>query len=55
MTFTLEVIAVRAFRSLAMAAWAAAVLAAAPAPAQAPHSQQHSFGDAAQWAQVFDD
>lgn len=32
-----------------------AALTAAPAVAQTPHTHQHSFGDAAKWAQVFDD
>lgn len=30
-------------------------LVAAPAMAQAPHTHQHSFGNAAKWAKVFDD
>ena len=30
-------------------------LVAGPALAQAPHTHQHSFGDAEKWAQVFDD
>jgi predicted methyltransferase len=30
-------------------------LHAAPAAAQSPHTHNHSFGDAQQWAQVFDD
>ena len=34
--------------------WIAASFAA-PAAAQAPHTHQHSFGDAQQWARVFDD
>jgi len=34
---------------------AAALLAAASASAQAPHTHQHSFGDAEKWAHVFDD
>jgi predicted methyltransferase len=32
-----------------------AMLAAASAAAQAPHTHQHSFGDAEKWAHVFDD
>lgn len=32
-----------------------AVLLLPPAAAQTPHTQQHSFGDAAKWAQIFDD
>ncbi|HVJ23151.1 MAG TPA: class I SAM-dependent methyltransferase [Burkholderiales bacterium] len=31
------------------------LLAAASAAAQAPHTHQHSFGDAEKWAHVFDD
>ena len=31
------------------------LFAALPASAQSPHTHQHSFGDAAKWAQVFDD
>ena len=34
---------------------AAALLAAASAAAQAPHTHRHSFGDAEKWAHVFDD
>lgn len=34
---------------------ACAVLLAVPAAAQAPHTHQHSFGDAEKWAKVFDD
>ena len=34
--------------------WIAASFAA-PVAAQAPHTHQHSFGDAQQWARVFDD
>ena len=30
-------------------------LVAAPAMAQSPHTHQHSFGNAAKWAKVFDD
>jgi predicted methyltransferase len=30
-------------------------LLAGPSAAQSPHTQQHSFGDAEKWAQVFDD
>ncbi len=37
-----------------VALWMAAGFAA-PAAAQAPHTHQHSFGDAQQWARVFDD
>lgn len=33
----------------------ALVFTIAPAAAQTPHTHQHSFGDAAKWAQVFDD
>ena len=33
----------------------ALVFTIAPAAAQSPHTHQHSFGDAAKWAQVFDD
>ncbi len=37
-------------------AWLTAlVFTIAPAAAQSPHTHQHSFGDAAKWAQVFDD
>ena len=32
-----------------------AMLAAPSAMAQSPHTHQHSFGDAAKWARVFDD
>lgn len=32
-----------------------AALVAVPAMAQSPHTHQHSFGDAAKWAKVFDD
>jgi predicted methyltransferase len=32
-----------------------ALLPAGPVSAQAPHTHQHSFGDAQQWARVFDD
>ena len=32
-----------------------ALLSAAPAAAQSPHSHEHSFGGAEKWAQVFDD
>ncbi len=32
-----------------------AALVAAPAMAQSPHTHQHSFGNAAKWAKVFDD
>ena len=32
-----------------------AALTTSPAVAQSPHTHQHSFGDAAKWAQVFDD
>jgi len=32
-----------------------ALLAAAPAAAQSPHTHEHSFGGAEKWAQVFDD
>jgi predicted methyltransferase len=32
-----------------------AIAYAALASAQSPHSHDHSFGDAAKWAQVFDD
>lgn len=32
-----------------------ALLPAAPAAAQAPHTHEHSFGGAEKWAQVFDD
>jgi predicted methyltransferase len=32
-----------------------AVILAAPVAAQTPHTHQHSFGDAEQWARVFDD
>jgi SAM-dependent methyltransferase len=39
--------------SLALSAGVASV--AAPAAAQSPHTHQHSFGNAAQWAHVFDD
>jgi len=31
------------------------LLPAMPAAAQAPHTHQHTFGDAEKWAQVFDD
>ena len=31
------------------------LLAAVSAAAQAPHTHQHSFGDAEKWAHVFDD
>lgn len=31
------------------------LLPALPAPAQSPHTHQHSFGDAEKWSQVFDD
>ena len=34
---------------------AAALALAGPAAAQAPHTHQHSFGDAEKWAHVFDD
>lgn len=34
---------------------AAAALLAGPANAQSPHTHQHSFGGAEQWAHVFDD
>jgi len=34
---------------------AVALLALGPAAAQAPHTHQHSFGDAEKWAHVFDD
>ncbi len=34
---------------------AALVSLAGPAAAQAPHTRQHSFGDAEKWARVFDD
>lgn len=37
-----------------VALWMAAAFAV-PAGAQAPHTHQHSFGDAQQWARVFDD
>lgn len=37
-----------------VALWIAAS-SAAPAAAQTPHTHQHSFGDAQQWARVFDD
>ncbi len=40
-------------RLLVALACAAGVVA--PAAAQAPHTHQHSFGDAQQWARVFDD
>ncbi len=33
----------------------ALVFTIAPASAQTPHTHQHSFGDAANWARVFDD
>ena len=39
--------------TLAFAAYAA--LPAWPVLAQAPHTHQHGFGDAAKWAKVFDD
>lgn len=43
-------------KSLSVAALAiSAVLLLPPAAAQTPHTQQHSFGDAAKWAQIFDD
>jgi len=32
-----------------------AAFVATPAMAQSPHTHQHSFGDAAKWAKVFDD
>jgi predicted methyltransferase len=38
-----------------LVALAVAVLQAAPASAQAPHTHHHSFGDAAKWSKVFDD
>ncbi len=38
------------FLAIAAAAWLAA-----PAAAQTPHTHHHSFGDAQQWARVFDD
>jgi predicted methyltransferase len=31
------------------------LLPAMPAPAQSPHTHQHSFGDAEKWAKIFDD
>jgi len=40
-------------RALILAAVALAAIA--PAAAQAPHTHQHSFGDAEKWAHVFDD
>jgi predicted methyltransferase len=40
-------------RSLILAALALAAIA--PAAAQAPHTHQHSFGDAEKWSHVFDD
>ena len=44
-----------AIRSIAIATLCGAALAALPAVAQAPHTHQHSFGDAAKWSQIFDD
>lgn len=38
-----------------LVALACAAGVVAPAAAQAPHTHQHSFGDAQQWARVFDD
>ena len=36
-------------------ALSSAVLPAGPAAAQSPHTHEHSFSDARNWAQVFDD
>jgi predicted methyltransferase len=41
--------------TLAVALSAAIAAMAGPAAAQTPHTHQHSFGNAAQWAHVFDD
>lgn len=38
-----------------LSAVAGPLLAGGPVLAQAPHTHQHSFGDAKKWAQVFDD
>jgi SAM-dependent methyltransferase len=35
--------------------FALTALASVPAVAQAPHTHQHSFGDAKKWAKIFDD
>ena len=42
-------------RTICSAWLTALVFTIAPAAAQTPHAHQHSFGDAARWAQVFDD
>ena len=44
-----------AMRSMFLVALASAALATLPARAQSPHSHEHSFGGAEQWAKVFDD
>src|SRR5687768_1885572 len=42
-------------RIAALVAALGLAVTAAPAPAQSPHTHQHSFGDAQRWARVFDD
>jgi len=44
----------RAFLTIPLV-FALTALASVPAVAQAPHTHQHSFGDAKKWAEVFDD